>query len=271
MRALLARAFEGERRDRLWGGAAFACVLVCLLIALAPTFRDLELYGGHDWDEMTAHRLLTVRSLLRYHQLPLWMPYACGGYSEWGNVVGGTNLVSPFLPLYLLFELRLALRLELLGSLLISAAGSWCLAAQFARSAALRAFACLLFVANGRWALQAATGHLWHLEYCYLPWAFWAFERLLTARRLGGKPLLIGAELRARACPAAVERQRQLALPRRSVSRLPVRQRADLSGPLCRARAARGQPGRPQVRRTRASGAGAAASFLSTHRRARLQ
>ena len=184
---------EGGRRELIGGALGFGCVLVCLALVVAPTFGDLELYGGHDWDEMTAHRLLTVRSLLRYHQLPLWMPYACGGYSEWGNVVGGTNLVSPFLPVYLLLELRLALRLELLGTLLISAAGCWCLAGQFTRSAALRAFASLLFVANGRWALQAATGHLWHLEYCYVPWVFWAFERSLSSTRLAPAPVLGGA------------------------------------------------------------------------------
>ncbi|HYP91456.1 MAG TPA: hypothetical protein VEQ59_24985, partial [Polyangiaceae bacterium] len=158
-----------------------------------PTFHDLTLYGGHDWDEMTAHRLLTVRALLGFGQLPLWMPYACGGYSEWGNVVGASNLIAPSLPFYLLLELRHALRLELVLSLLISAAGCWCLAAQLTRSAAARSFACLIFVANGRWALQAATGHLWHLEYCYLPWVFWAFERLLASRRLGLGPLVTGA------------------------------------------------------------------------------
>jgi len=169
-------------------------VLVCVAIALAPTFERLDLYGGHDWDEMTAHRLLTVKALLRYGQLPLWMPYACGGFSEWGSVMGASNLVSPFLPAYLLLELRQALRVELVGTLLISAAGTWLLAGQFTRSAAARTFACLVFVANGRYALQTATGHLWHLEYCYTPWVFWAFERLAAERRgLAFRPWCVGA------------------------------------------------------------------------------
>jgi hypothetical protein len=184
---------KGERRDTAATCLGFGCVLLCLAIAVAPAFRDLQLYGGHDWDEMTAHRLLTVQALLRFGQLPLWMPYACGGYSELGNVVGASNLVSPFLPVYLLLELRQALRVELLGTLLISALGCWRFAGEFTRSAALRAFVCLVFVANGRFALQAATGHLWHLEYCYLPWAFWAFERLLARERLELGPLCIGA------------------------------------------------------------------------------
>jgi hypothetical protein len=179
--------------DRAAAWLGFGCVLLCLAIALRPVFHDLALYGGHDWDEMSAHRLLTVKSWLQFGQAPLWMPYACGGYSEWGNVQGASNLVSPFLPFYLLLELRHALRVELVGTLLISAFGTWLLAGEFSRSVAARSFACLVFVANGRFALQAATGHLWHLQYCYLPWVFWAFERLLIERRLAPRPLLAGA------------------------------------------------------------------------------
>jgi hypothetical protein len=170
--------------DRAAGWVGFGAVLLCLAIALGPVFHDLDSYGGHDWDETSAHRLLTVQALLRFKQLPLWMPYACGGFSEWGNVQGASNLVSPFLPFYLLLELRHALRVELVGTALISALGTWLLAGQFTRSAAARTLACLVFVANGRFALQATTGHLWHLQYCYLPWVFWAFERLLAEKRL---------------------------------------------------------------------------------------
>ena len=179
--------------ERAAGGVGFGCVLLCIAIALRPVFHDLEAYGGHDWDEMSAHRLLTVKALLQFGQLPLWMPYACGGFSEWGNVQGASNLVSPFLPFYLLLELRHALRVELVGTLLLSAWGTWLFAGEFTRSAAARTFACLVFVANGRFALQAATGHMWHSQYCYLPWAFWAFERLLAERRLALRPLCVGA------------------------------------------------------------------------------
>ena len=179
--------------DRAAACLGIGCVLSCIAITVWPVFLDLDLYGGHDWDEMSAQRLLTVKALLEFGQAPLWMPYACGGYSAWGNVQGATNLVSPFLPAYLLLDLREALRVELVGTLLISALGTWLLAGEFTRSVAARTFACLVFVVNGRWALQAATGHLWHLQYCYLPWIFWAFERLLRERRLALRPLCIGA------------------------------------------------------------------------------
>ena len=113
------------------------CVVLCIAIALSPAFRDLTLYGGHDWDEMSAHRLLTVKALLKYGQLPLWNPYACGGYSEWGNVQGATNLVSPFLPFYLLLELPHALRVELACTTLLAAGGTltWVIAVRSSKPA----------------------------------------------------------------------------------------------------------------------------------------
>jgi hypothetical protein len=189
---VLARLRRELSLARVADWLGFCCVLLCIAIALRPVLHDLDLYGGHDWDEMSAHRLLTVKALLRFGQLPLWMPYACGGFSEWGNVQGASNLVSPFLPFYLLFELRHALRVELLGTVLLSALGTWLLAGQLTRSVSARTFACLVFVANGRFALQATTGHLWHLQYCYVPWAFWAFERLLAEKRLALAPLCLG-------------------------------------------------------------------------------
>ena len=193
LRRVLSRASGASGwLDRAIDGLGFGAVLLCIAIALRPTFHDLSLYGGHDWDETSAHRLLTVQALLRFKQLPLWMPYACGGFSEWGNVQGASNLVSPFLPFYLLLDLRHALRVELVGTVLISALGTWLLAGQFTRSAAARTLACLVFVANGRFALQATTGHLWHLQYCYVPWVFWAFERILAEKRLSLPALYTG-------------------------------------------------------------------------------
>lgn len=192
LRRILPWGFQ-EWLDRGQTYLGFGCVLLCVAIAVSPALRDLSLYGGHDWDEMSAHRLLTVKALLVFDQFPLWMPYACGGFSEWGNVQGATNLVSPFLPFYLLLELRHALRVELVGTALTSAVGTWLLAGLFTRNVVARTFACLVFVANGRFALQAATGHMWHLQYCYVPWVFWAFERLLQQRRLAPGPLLLGA------------------------------------------------------------------------------
>lgn len=169
--------------------AAFAIVLHMIGAVVAPTFDDLTRFGFHDWDSSTASRLLTVKSLKDFGQFPFWNPYACGGYSAWGYVEGGTTVVSPFLPLYLALPLPLALRLEVLGTAIVSAIGAYLLAGRFTKSVAARALVCVLFAVNGRWALQAGSGHLWHCYYAYMPWVLYFFERAHgLGRRVGDPP-----------------------------------------------------------------------------------
>lgn len=157
-------------------------LLACSLLAwafvrvVAPIFWDTSLYGGHDWDEITAQRLILLKSLSEFGQFPFWNPYACGGHSAWGNVQGVVNLVSPLFPIYWLFELREALRLEVCVTLAASLVGSYVYAGRFASSPALKAMVAMVFSLNGRWAMQAQSGHAWHLYYALMPWVFWCFE-----------------------------------------------------------------------------------------------
>jgi hypothetical protein len=159
--------------------AALAIPVVALLYVTGPMLADFSTYGFHDWDVEAAYRYITVRSLSE-GEGPWWQPWLCGGVPAWGYVEGASNLVSPYLPLYLLFDVRTAIRLELVGQGLLGIAGAWCLAGIFTRSAAQKSLLAVLFVLNGRWALQAAVGHTWHLQYALLPWAFYCFERGLA-------------------------------------------------------------------------------------------
>ncbi|MEZ4299397.1 MAG: hypothetical protein R3B70_30885 [Polyangiaceae bacterium] len=177
---LPARPATPEKSRALTVLAAWLVVLSAVAWLCAPLFQDLRKWGGHDWDMVTSFRYLTVQSLREYGQLPGWNPYACGGYTAWGYVESDTNLVSPWLPLYLLLDLRLALRLEVVGSMLVSAAGVWVLAGRFTRSAAARALACVVFVINARATMQAATGHAMHLYYAWAPWALAFFDRSVS-------------------------------------------------------------------------------------------
>jgi hypothetical protein len=188
-RALRAARDRATQDPMAFSLAALGLVLVAILVGrvVAPLFADLSTMGGHDWDEHSAHRYLTVKSLLEYGQFPFWNPYSCGGFSDWANVQGGVNVVSPWFPFYLLAKFRYALRVEVVGMAALSALGTWLLAGELTKSAALRVLACAVFVVNGRWAMQAATGHTWHLYYAWMPWAFWFFERTLRFQRLSCK------------------------------------------------------------------------------------
>jgi len=164
--------------------SAAAILLSSLFRTLAPMLRDFHTYGFHDWDVETAYRYITVLSLKQYGEAPWWHPWLCGGFPAFGDTETASNFLSPYLPLYLLTDLRVALRLEVIGGALTGLVGAFLLARRFTKSAALCALLAALYVLNGRWALQAAAGHTWHLQYGLLPWALFFFERALEPGRM---------------------------------------------------------------------------------------
>lgn len=181
-----------------WLPAFLAGVLLvgALLVVLHPMLADFSTYGFHDWDVETAYRYITTVSL-RAGEGPWWHPWLCGGVPGFGYPEVASNLVSPYLPLYLWADLRTAIRLEVLGQGLCGLAGTYVFASALTRSVALRALLAALFILNGRWALQAAVGHTWHLQYALMPWAFYCFERSLSS---GSRRWAAGAGLAMAIC-----------------------------------------------------------------------
>jgi hypothetical protein len=155
----------------------YAAVVALPMIVLGPWLARWDTFGFHDWDVQTSHRHLVVESITAHGQMPWWNPYACGGFPAWGYVEGGTIVVGPWLLLYLIFDMAVALRLEVLLYALLSSAGAYFLAARFTTSFAARLLVVALWAVNGRWGLQTASGHTWHLAYAYLPWAWAFFDR----------------------------------------------------------------------------------------------
>ncbi len=162
-------------------GAAAVAAMIGLVVA--PWFKDWSTFGFHDWDAQTSHRYLAIMSMVRYHEFPGWNPYACGGFPAWGYVEADTNVVSPFLPAYLFLPMAVALRIEVVGMAIAGAVGAWAAASRFTSSHAARALVAVLWAVNGRWALQAAAGHTWHLAYAWMPWCLYFFERLRRPER----------------------------------------------------------------------------------------
>ncbi len=164
--------------------AAVASVVVVaaeMAHVLRPLVDHPYGYGRHVWDQTEANRYLVVKSIKTFHQFPFWNPYACGGFPAWGGFENDTNVVSPFLPAYLLLPLQVAMRVEIIASLVVSAAGTWALASRFTRSPAMLAFAVAVFAVSGRLTLQLAAGHMWNLLYALMPWTLFLFDRAVGA------------------------------------------------------------------------------------------
>jgi hypothetical protein len=154
-------------------------MIAMVAMVVAPWFADTTTYGFHDWDVVTSFRYLSKISLLEYGEFPGWNPYACGGYPSWGYVEGASNVVSPWLPAYLWLPLPLAIRVETVGMALLGAFGAYAAASCFTRSHGARLLVAVLWAVNGRWGLQVAAGHTWHLAYAYLPWCMFFFDKAM--------------------------------------------------------------------------------------------
>jgi hypothetical protein len=158
---------------------AVAWLLVGAVAAamLSGFFLDPHALGAHDWDYMETHRYFTVLSITEYGQFPFWDPFGCGGFPAWGSPESGTNVVSPFLPLYLLLPLGVALRLEIVLLTAALVTGTWFFASRYVRSPIALAFACIFGALSSRLALQVGVGHIWHFYYAALPWVLAAYDR----------------------------------------------------------------------------------------------
>jgi hypothetical protein len=167
------------------GVLASLVVVAMVLLVLKPILADAHGYGRHEWDQAMAQRYLVKKTLVRFHELPLWNPYECGGHPAWASFEGDPVVVAPWLPAYLWLALPVALRVEIAVSALWGAAGAWLLASRFTRSYAACAFVATVFAVDGRWTLQLAAGHAWHLVYAWMPWVLLLFDRAI-----GGDPTL---------------------------------------------------------------------------------
>ena len=54
-----------------------------------------------DWDQSFAYHELQRKTIINYHQLPLWNPYICGGQPWWAHP--NCDVLSPFFILILIF------------------------------------------------------------------------------------------------------------------------------------------------------------------------
>jgi hypothetical protein len=167
----------GALRASRW--AAAIAVPATILVVVSPLLLHPWALGEHNWDQMNTQREVVVKTLLRFHQFPFWDPYECGGHSAWGSLESDPIVVSPWLPVYLLSPLAIAIRVEVVVATLGFAVGCWLLASRFTESRALRALLPILVVANSRFGLQMAAGHPWHLFYGLLPWILILFDRAI--------------------------------------------------------------------------------------------
>jgi hypothetical protein len=146
--------------------------LLALLIALVqwwPMLRDPMATGFGDWQMIHHNWEAAFVSLWRFGEWPLWDPFHCGGVPILGNPE--SQLYAPWFWLSFLFGTVLAVKLSLLGHVMIALTGVYWLCRCSYRlrppSAALGAVA---WGCSGWFVWDGAGGHATFFPFVFAPW-----------------------------------------------------------------------------------------------------
>jgi hypothetical protein len=169
-----------SRREWILAGTAGAVFAVAFS---APIYPRLGRIGHHaDWDLLWSLQWAAYDSVVRFHQLPLWNPYRCGGMPLFAHP--HSRIATPFFLLHLLLGPFLAVYLEIPLHLAIAWAGGYYLA----RVQALRPLAAIavasVFPASSWLYLHLGIGHVIYLGSLYLPWILALLWRSMRGRSL---------------------------------------------------------------------------------------
>ncbi|MBI3570214.1 MAG: hypothetical protein HY082_03795 [Gammaproteobacteria bacterium] len=140
-----------------------------------PVFVNISNWGIQDWDAHYFYHVVPRQTIVDYHELPLWNPYACGGMPMLANPQ--SRILTPFFLLHLVFGVPLAIRLEIVLHLALAFLG----AILFASTSGVRRLGAVaagaVYAFSTYFAVNLMTGMTVFLAAAYLPFIGWLLVR----------------------------------------------------------------------------------------------
>jgi hypothetical protein len=156
--------------------------LVWLLLALVIVGPALLHPGyfaaSYDWRLFETWLEAGRRSVLWYHQFPLWNPWTCGGQVYLANPQ--SLVATPTFPLVLIFGTALGIKLMLVVYYFCACDGTFRLARDYGLSVMAAALAAILVGTGGWMALHYAEGHATFLGAALFPYAMLCYRRAVA-------------------------------------------------------------------------------------------
>jgi hypothetical protein len=121
-----------------------------------------------DWDQHLAFSWVQYDTIWRFHQIPLWNPYKCGGVPGLGNPQD--RILSPFTLLHLIVGPIAGLNLEVPLHFAVAWSGGYMLARVLGMNRLAAIGAATAFPASSWYALQVTSGHVDLFSFALLPW-----------------------------------------------------------------------------------------------------
>ena len=168
---------ETSRRER-WFPLAF---LLLAFVVLAPLFsHPLRYADKSDWNHFQAFLEVARRSVVWWHQAPLWNPYGCGGEVLLANPQ--SEVAAPTFLLSLLFGTALGVKLSLVVYLFCGFDGMYRLSRRLGVQSAGALLSSVLFGMGGWMALHLLVGHTNFASAMLFPYLLLFYSRALDDR-----------------------------------------------------------------------------------------
>jgi hypothetical protein len=149
-----------------------------------PLLTALSVPSGFavDWDQHLAFSWVPYDTIWRFHQIPLWNPYKCGGIPAFGNPQD--RVLTPFTLVHLLAGPIAGLYLEVPLHFAVAWSGGYVLARVLGVSRLAAIGAATVFPASSWYALHATGGHADLFSFALLPWVLVPALLAAECRRL---------------------------------------------------------------------------------------
>jgi hypothetical protein len=166
---------EPARSER-WFPLLFLALAVA---AVAAVWRYPTLFAQpYDWRYFESWIEVGRRSVVWFHQVPLWNPYGCGGEVLLANPQ--SMVASPLFVLPLLFGTAVGIKLALVVYFFCAFHGMYRLARDFGLEIAGALLASVLFGAGGWLALHVSSGHANFASASLFPYLWLSYRRGLA-------------------------------------------------------------------------------------------
>lgn len=160
---------------------AFWVFFIFCLVFVRPIFNDFNYWGGHDWDLNQGFFAVGMDSLLRL-QFPLWNPYLTGGTPLLADPQ--SMVISPLMPLVMLFGVVTAVKLQLVVWYLIGLVGMFFVGREFKLNVFATYLVAFVFMFSSYYSIHMTEGHMQSRSLPLLPWAFLFYLRAAGGGRL---------------------------------------------------------------------------------------
>lgn len=162
-----------------WAIAALSIIGITPLATLGFWYSTGDL-GISDWDYYFSLHHGHVQTILKYHQLPFWNPYICGGTA--GIADPEFRFFTPTFLLQLAFGVEKGLRLAIWLSIATGGVGMLLLAKKLGRSVYASLFTAIATTFSSVTIIEIVEGHPNVFAAMYIPWILWAWLAAYRAR-----------------------------------------------------------------------------------------